>query len=58
MCISMVKQQRNALVQREAILLPLKENLQKKKIFLTDPMFGLTVYIVPFKDIENLLLIQ
>ena len=28
MCISMVKQQRNALVQ--AILLPLKENLQKK----------------------------
>ena len=31
MCISMVKQQRNALVQREAILLPLKENLQKKK---------------------------
>ena len=57
MCISMVKQQRNALVQREAILLPLKENLQKKN-FLTDPMFGLTVYIVPFKDIENLLLIQ
>ena len=30
MCISMVKQQRHALVQREAILLPLKENLQKK----------------------------
>ena len=55
MCISMVKQ--NALVQREAILLPLMENLQKEN-FLTDPMFGLTVYIVPFKDIENLLLIQ
>ena len=30
MCISMVKQQRNALVQREEILLSLKENLQKK----------------------------
>ena len=33
MSIIMVKQQPNALVQREAILLPLKENLQKKKNF-------------------------